>query len=302
MIKNKRMNGSDWLIIEGLIGSDEQFSLLSSRSQQRVTVHKPKGAEKSSEYSLILLNDEGDTLIRDHPTIETPVVCHEYEPDHKVLTGRLPLLPDAAVVVILRQEREIYRCKVGKKPDIKVKWPKVKWQRGKSYHLKLALSKPKKGDDTLLILAIHWGSGNYRVVAISEASENLTFDPKDLPGGKACHLSVTYRVGFHSMTVVSPSFSLAPLKPHLRMLKPREETTLVAGAPVALVAEVDDPQGDRSLPAALRWTVDGKCMGKSPQALLSGLPEGEHNLVLSIEGMKLPVIKRTLKVHQAPKI
>ncbi|MCU7872212.1 MAG: hypothetical protein KZQ91_05660 [Candidatus Thiodiazotropha sp. (ex Lucinoma borealis)] len=302
MIEKKLSTGSEWLIIEGLIGPGGKFSLLSSRSQQRVSAHKPKGAKKTSEYSMLLLDEEGETLMRDHPMIRTPVVCHEFEPDHKVLVGRLPLLPGAAIVVILRQEREIYRCLVGKSPDIKVKWPKGRLQRGKSYHLSLTLSKPDKGDDALLTLAIHWGAKHYRVVAISEVSESLTFDPKDLPGGKACRLSVTYQVGFRSMTAVSPSFSLAPLKPHLRMLKPREETTLIAGAPVSLVAEVDDPQGNRSLPAALRWSVDGKCVGKSPQALISGLPEGEYRLQLSIDGMKQPVIKRTLKVHQAPKI
>ncbi|MCU7929972.1 MAG: hypothetical protein KZQ90_04150 [Candidatus Thiodiazotropha sp. (ex Codakia rugifera)] len=302
MIKEKLRTGSEWLIVEGLIDPGEKFSLLSSRSQQLVSAHKPKGAKKTSEYSLLLLDEEGETLMRDHPMIHTPVVCHEFEPAHKVLMGRLPLLPGAAIVVILRQEREIYRCLIGKSPELKVKWPKGRLQRGKSYRLSLNLSKPEKGNDALLTLAIHWGAQHYRVVAVSEVSEKLSFDPKNLPGGKNCRLSVTYRVGFRSKTVVSPSFTLAPLKPHLRMLKPREETKLVAGAPISLVAEVDDPQGDRSLPAALRWRVDGKCVGKSPQVLIAGLPEGEHRLQLSIDGMKQPVIKRTLTVHQAPKI
>ncbi len=292
--------GVEWLLMEGLVDAEGVFSLLSSRSQRLVSAHLPKGAAQSADDRLLLLDDNGEILARERVYLRTPVVCHEYEPGQQLLSGRLPFKPGAAAVVLLRQEREIYRCEIGRQPAIDVQWPQRQLQRGKRYSLALTLSKPDVQGDALLIMAIHWGAGHHRILALSEPVEKLTFDTKALPGGEACRLSVTYRVGFRSETVFSPDFSLPPLPPRLELLKPQEGAVIVAGAPLSLVAEVDDPQGDRSLPSALCWTLDGHLVGRSAQAVLAGLSEGEHTLQLTIEGWTKPLIKRKLKVFAAP--
>ena len=73
----------------------------------------------------------------------------------------------------------------------------------------------------------------------------------------------------------------------------------MAGAPISLVAEVEDPQGDRRLSSSLRWSLNGKAVGSGAQALLTDLDEGEHTLKLALEGHKQPTVERKIKIDAA---
>lgn len=292
----------EWLLLEGLISTDGRFSLLSGRIQQRVRLHRAKEAVESKHHSLRLLDAKGDTLVEAPAIVQSPTICHEFAPTHQLLSCGLPLVPDAESVAIQRQGQEIFRSPIGAPPRLSVSWPKRRLQRGKKHKLELKWSKPANPGEALLILAIHWGGDRHRIIGISELAESLSFDPAMLPGDRSCRLSVTYRSGFRSKTLFSPRLSLTPLPPRIRMLKPREGATFIAGAPISLVAEVDDPQGDRGLAAALRWSVDGKAVGSSPQALLTDLVEGEYTLKLAIEGHKEAVIERGVKIVALPAV
>jgi hypothetical protein len=290
----------EWLIIEGLISADERFSLLSGRTQSLIRHRDAKGGRPSPHTTLQLLDGSGDRLFEAPAMIHTPTICHEFEPAHHRLFGQLPMLAEAATLLIQRDGREIYRRHIGTPPRLSVTWPKQRLRRGKRHTLELKLSKPDDPQEALLILAIHWGTKSHRIIGVCEPSEKLSFDPADFPGDKHTRLCVTYQTGFRATTRFSPRYAMTPLPPRLSMLKPREGATLIAGAPVSLVGEVDDPQGDRSLASALRWLVDGKAVGRGPMALLSDLGVGKHTLALTIEGRKRPTVERRLTVVEAP--
>ncbi|MCU7944935.1 MAG: hypothetical protein KZQ87_19885 [Candidatus Thiodiazotropha sp. (ex Cardiolucina cf. quadrata)] len=295
-------NAPEWLVIEGLITSDKQFSLLHGDIMQRVTRNIPKGSATSPHYSLRLLDGNGDGLIEAPATIHNPAICHEFEPTHQRLSGKLPLLPEAANLAILHQGHEIYRRPIGTPLKLSVTWPKRRLLRGKQHSLRFKLSKPDNPDEALLILAIHWSKDLHRIIGISEPREKLSFDPGKLPGDRSCRLSVTYRCGFQSTTQFSPRLSMTPLPPLLRILKPREGTTFVTGVPISLVAEVDDPQGNREISSMLRWSIDGKDVGSKHQALLADIEEGEYTLRLAIDGYRKPVVERRIKIVASPEI
>jgi hypothetical protein len=292
-------NPPEWLLREGLNSTDDQFPLLRSRIQKQARQYTPKRAAPSKHHSLLLLDDAGDTLLEAAAIIRSPTICHEFEPDHQRLSGSLPLLPGAASLAILRQGHEIYRSRIEQPPELSVTWPKGRLQRGKRYNLALKLSQPANPDEALLLLAIHWGEGRHRIIGISDVTSKLSFDPARLPGDRSWRLSITYQDGLSTTTQFSPRLSLNPLPPNLKMLKPREGATFVAGAPISLVAEVDDPQGDRGLAKALRWSIDDKPVGCGPQALVMDLEQGKYKLKLTIEGLKQPAIERRIKIAAA---
>ncbi|MEW8505563.1 MAG: hypothetical protein AB2598_02585 [Candidatus Thiodiazotropha sp.] len=293
-------SAAEWLMLEGLIGADGQFSPLSGRIQQRLRQESLKRSVPSKDYSLLLLDAGGDILLEVAALIRSPTICHEFAPAHQLLSGSMPLLPGAASLAIRRQGRDIYRNPIEQAPKLSVTWPKGRLQRGKRYDLGLKLTTPGNTDEALLIMAIHWGEGRYRIIGVSEPVERLSFDPAGLPGGKSCRLSITYQNGFRGTTLFSPQLSLKPLPPNLRMLRPRKDASFAAGAPISLLAEVDDPQGDRGLSSALRWSLDGNAVGCGPQALLTGLAEGEHTLMLAIEDHKQPTIERKIQIVTPP--
>jgi hypothetical protein len=293
-------NTPEWLVLEGLISTDGQFSLLSGRILTRVRQDTTKQASPSKQHSVLLLDEGGDILLETAALIRSPTICNELVPTHQRLSATLPLPPGAISLAIRRQGHEIYRSRINQAPKLKVTWPKGRLQRGKRHNLELKLSEPGSADEALLILAIHWGDDRYRIIGVSDPVKKLSFDPVRLPGDKSCRLSITYHDGFRSTTAFSPRLSLTPLPPNLRMLKPREGASFVAGAPISLVAEVEDPQGDRGLSSALRWSLDGKAAGSGSQALLMDLDEGEYTLKLTLEGHKQPRIERKIKIEPAP--
>lgn len=293
-------NTPEWLVVEGLISTDGEFSLLSGRIQQRVRQDNLKQGTPSKQHRVLLLDEGGDTLLETAAIFRPPTICHELAPTHQRLSASLPLVAGAASLAIRRQGHEIYHRPIEQPPKLKVTWPKGRLQRGKRYNLALKPSEPVNADEALLILAIHWGSDRYRIIGVSDPVNKLSFDPAKLPGDKACRLSITYQDGFRSTTAFSPRLSLSPLPPNLRMLKPREGASFKAGAPISLVAEVEDPQGDRGLSPALRWSLEGKAVGSGAQALLMDLDEGEYTLRLTLEGHKQPTMERKIKVESAP--
>ena len=175
-------NTPEWLVIDGQISTDGQFSLLSGRVQERVRQDNPKLATPSKQHSLLLLDESGDTRLETPAMTRSPTICHELAPTHQRLSASMPLLPGAASLAIRQQEREIYRSPINQPPKLKVTWPKGRLQRGKRYNLELKLSKPGNADEALLILAIHWGDDRYRIIGVSEPVEKLSFDPAKLPG------------------------------------------------------------------------------------------------------------------------
>lgn len=295
-------NTPEWLLLEGLVSTDGQFSVLSGRTEKQLRLNDSKRAAPSKDYSLALLDAGGDTLLEAAAMIRAPTICHEFAPAHQCLSGSIPLLPGTASLAIRRQGHEIYRSPIHPPPALSVTWPEGRLQRGKPNTLRLKLSKPVNPSEALLILAIHWGKRRHRIIAISEPVTEMCFDPARLPGDKSCRLSITYQSGFRSTTRFSPRFSLNPLPPNLRMLKPRKGASFVAGAPISLVAEVDDPQGERGLSKSLRWSIDGNPVGCGPSALLMDLAEGEYTLRLTIEAHKKPAIERKIKIAAAPSI
>ncbi|MGB5743010.1 MAG: hypothetical protein WBM65_11400, partial [Sedimenticolaceae bacterium] len=225
-------------MLEGLISTDGQFSLLSGGIQTWIRQDTNKQASPSKQHSVLLLDEGGDILLETAAMIRSPTICNELAPTHQRLSATLPLPPGTTSLAIRRQGREIYRSRINQAPKLKVTWPKGRLQRGKRHNLELKLSEPGNADEALLILAIHWGDERYRIIGVSDPVNQLSFDPARLPGDKSCRLSITYQDGFRSTTAFSPRLSLSPLPPNLRMLKPREGASFMAGAPISLVAEV----------------------------------------------------------------
>ncbi|MES9832742.1 MAG: hypothetical protein ABW139_10930 [Candidatus Thiodiazotropha sp. DIVDIV] len=295
--------GVEYIELAGVIDVKGRFHALPMRS--KAVVRSRSGSfHKLQEppLELELLDKSGKVLSHEKLIPRHPVICARQNPGWCMVQGRIALVDDASSLRLTRTDRVILERVIADAPRLMLNWPHKRVSRKKSFALELDFSPPEEG----ALIEIHLISGGSRSRFIGAGAPNrkLALDFEDLPGGKACQLSVTYSNGIRSTTVLSESFELAPRQGSILLVHPEEDVKAPSWQPIPLYArwssgDQEDLKHTRKIVAELVWKLDGKEVGRGPRGLLAAQDEGKHKLTLHAEGRE--IASRKIHIEKSKK-
>lgn len=293
----KGERGIEYIELAGVIDVKGRFHTLPIWSKAVVrSQSRSFQMQEEPPLELELLDKSGKVLSREKVMQHHPVVCARQDPGWCLVRGRIALVSGAYSLRLNRADRVIIERLITDAPRLTLDWPHKRVSRKKSFTLKLDYSTPDEG--ALIEVHLICDGSRSRFIGAGRPNKKLTLRFDDLPGGKACQLSVTYSNGVRSTTVLSESFELAPRRGCVELVHPEEDVKVPSWQPIPLYAryssaEMDSPKETRKVVAELVWKLDGQEVGRGPRGLLAAQDEGKHRLTLHANGKEI----ESRKIH-----
>ncbi|MFZ5814957.1 MAG: hypothetical protein ACOY93_06595 [Bacillota bacterium] len=288
---------AETLIVRGILYDDGRFEPLGCHSAY---VTGPRRAPIKGDYALELVDGEQRLLVREPVAVREPTICVNISPGLSLVEGRLPLLPGAKEVRIVKGEVPIRTLPLGEPPQIQVEWKPKHVDRRKKHPLLLHFSRP--APDAYIKVFYQWGENRYMTAALTRPVERLELDFRGLPGGDECHIIVAYTSGLRTAAVTTHAFSVSPLPPSLEIVRPREQAVFAPWHPITLEARMVDRQGEGSRQSDLLWRLNGKRVSRGWVGCLQSLPEGNYELEVQLPGKEGIAARRTLVIKRPKEV
>jgi len=293
----RRGKSTEVLIFRGILRDDLKFIPVGCHSTY---VTRPGKIPAGGDHSLALYDSEKRLLSREPVAVAEPSVCANLSPGGSIVEGRIPLRAGGRELRFLRGDTVILSVPLGEPPQLTVEWKAAKVDRRKKYRLRLQCSEP--APDAYVKVLYQWGETRYLTAALSRPTKELELEFGRLPGGDECRLIVTYTSGMRTAVAVTEAFSVPPLPPTLRIVRPRERATFAPWHPVTLEAEVIDRQRADDDVMNLVWLLNGKEVGKGRLGCLQTLPEGKYRLEAQLRGKKVITARRDFEVSRPKQV
>lgn len=290
--------GSDeeFVVFQGLLYGDERFEPLPGYST-RILRSRPKVLDE--RYFIELQDERDQTIGREPVAITEAISCHGASNRQSHVQGAICLRRGAKKLLFYRKDNLIGQFPIGPPPSLKLAWRNKKVSRGKQYELGLKFSEP--AEDAYLQIAYQWGERRYQAIALIDPVPTFKLDFSQLPGGKECRLVVVYTSGMRTVVEKTDTFSMEPLAPSLRIMRPREKDVFAPWHPITLEAELIDRQNDLEVDN-LVWFLNGKEIAKGPLGCLQAPPEGNHKLEVRLRDQKDIKARSSFKVTRPKKV
>jgi hypothetical protein len=287
---------TETLVFRGILGHDLRFIPMGCFTAR---LEGPRRTPGAGELFLELLDREGKLLSREPVAATEPVVCAGTSPGGSLVEGRIALPAGGKELRLLKGKALVGSFPIGDAPRLDVRWKGGRLERTKKYSLFLEFSDP--APDAMVKILYQWGEGRYLTAALTRPVGKIEVDFAHLPGGEACRLIITYTSGMRTTAVTTAEFSVPPLEPDLRIVRPRENAVFAPWHPVTLEAERRDRQAEAVDETELEWVLNGKRAGAGALGCLQGLPEGRHVLELRLRGRNDLSVKREFEVQRPKK-
>jgi hypothetical protein len=239
----------------------------------------------SSPYRLVLRDRAGS------PLEQVPMATEEAHINRggavKDLTAEVPVDPAAAASLGSLEVRAGGRAlasanRTANPPTVRVRGLKRGARVGRKRSTKIRWRSGDADGDELQATVEYSADGGRRWRGIwSGADEGKTKVASGLlSASRRARIRVTVSDGFDEASDTSPRFRALGRRPDARIENPTRGAKVTASDTVYLSGFAFDDAGKRLAGKRIRWTVDGRKVGRGPQAAVSGLRPGKRRVRL----------------------
>ncbi|HEX3581175.1 MAG TPA: hypothetical protein VH087_05405 [Thermoanaerobaculia bacterium] len=195
--------------------------------------------------------------------------------------GVLPFAEDVAKLQILRGKTVLRELPVSSHaPVVKKVAPEIKTRvRGK---VTFTWDANDADANTPLVYQVDYNAGSrWEVVRRDLTEKKFTIDFAAMPGGPHARLRVWASDGILSSSAESVAFRVPAKAPRVSIEPLASDGVVNAGDDVILDGDAVDLQDEEIKESQLRWSADGRSLGRGSPLKISHLTPGEHTIKLA---------------------
>jgi hypothetical protein len=196
--------------------------------------------------------------------------------------GVLPFAKDVAKLQILRDKTVLRELPVSSHaPVVKRVAPEAKSRvRGK---LTFTWDANDADANTPLVYQVDYNAGSrWEVVRRDLTEKQFTIDFAAMPGGPHARLRVWASDGILSSSAESAEFSVPAKAPQVAIEPLPNNGVYQAGDDIILDGDATDLQDEEIKESQLRWSADGRSLGRGTPLKVSHLKPGKHTIKLAV--------------------